>query len=215
MCDPMSEWLVLHAQLCWCWHLLLWDVITRVNLDHFSSSIARRLHSLWSAFAEQQSESAAQLFIVSKSASALRPLSLIIWPTVANGNAPHPHYSRTVLSPILHTPNTFFSLWTGGYPFCTLLLVSPAYLLACAHVFRHQLTAQEEPDWSFSPTGRGGSKVFVESQVGVANTGRWLFYFASILTASSSLTGLFRTLFSSFYLLPVRRNILYSYFSYA
>lgn len=210
------EWVtLLHAQLCWCWHLLLWDVITRVNLDHFSSSIARRLHSLWSAFAEQQSESAAQLFIVSKSASALRPLSLIIWPTVANGNAPHPHYSRTVLSPILHTPNTFFSLWTGGYPFCTPLLVSPAYLLACAHVFRHQLTAQEEPDWSFSPTGRGGSKVFVESQVGVANTGRWLFYFASILTASSSLTGLFRTLFSSFYLLPVRRNILYSYFSYA
>lgn len=95
------------------------------------------------------------------------------------------------------------------------MLVSPAYLLACANVFRHQLTAQEEPDWSFSPTGRGRSKLFVESQVGVANTGGWLFYFASILTASFSLTGIFKTLFSSFYLLPVRRNILYSYFSYA
>lgn len=192
-------------QLCCCWHLLLWDVITRVNSDHFSSSFAPRLHSLWSAFAEQQSESAAQLFIVSKTMSALSALALITWLSVVNGNTPRPHY----INPASHSShsNTYFTLWTGGHSFCTSLLVLPAYLLTCAHVSRQQLTAGEEPDWSCSPTRQGGSKLFVESQVSVINTGRRLFNFVSILTPSSSLLGLLRTIFRSSYLL-VRRNIL-------
>lgn len=187
-----------------------WSEIIRVNLDYFSSSFAPRLHSLCSAFAEQQSESAAQLFIVSKTMSALRPLSLIIWLSVANGNTPRPHYN----SPASHSShsNTYFALWTGGYPFCTSLInrtCIPAHLLTCADVFRQQLTAREEPDWSCGPTVRGGSKLFVERQVSVANMRKWLFYSVSILTASSSLTGLLKTILRSSYLLLVRRNIGY------
>ena len=132
-------------------------------------------------------------------------LSFIIWQSVANGIAPHAHYN----SPASHSShsNTYFTPWTGGYPLCAPLLVLPATLLTCAYVFRQQQTAPEEPDWSCGSSGRGGSRLFA----------RWArlpqeeFNFVSILTASSSLTRLFKTILRAFNLLLVRRNIYFNY----
>lgn len=125
------------ATLC-AGHVLLWDSVT-VIWDHFACSLPSSNscdRHLPSSRVRQQNN--------------VNSRTLGIWLSVANCNTPHVN-TTTVPLPFFAFSQLFCPLNWGEIH--SVHLRWP-HLHTCANVFRWQLTAREEPDWSNDGTRR-------------------------------------------------------------